>query len=556
MLFFFYLVGVILSGDSPVVFNEYAVNTESPIASEIGKRIIERGGNALDAAISAALAVGVINSFSSGIGGGGFLLIRKKTVDGDIFDSFDFREVAPSNITIDAFKKDKESSKKTGLSVAIPGEIKGFYQAHKEYGRLPWKDLFKEVIELSKEFKAPKILEVKLEKNKESILKDRGLRETYSKNGELIKEGDTVRRMNLSKTLKIISENPDSIYSGRLSKKIVDFINKNDGVFTPEDLKNYEVKKRTVLKGSFYQYDVYTTNIPTSGLFIIEALKILERINIRDMLYFVREENSYYLYHILIEIFKFISSERGRFGDPEYVPDWKKKVSEIISDYKAKQVFNKIRITEIYPEKEHSKVFFKEDHGTTHLNVIDRDEMVVSITSTINLEFGSKMMDPETGIIFNNHIDDFYIPGVDNAYGLPEMESNKLEGGKRPFSSASPTMLIKDDELLVIGAAGGTRIPTSIITTIAYFLAGNSIGDAIASCRIHNQLLPSITYIESSLPDFIIEKLKKMGHSIETSDLNTSFTSVQAIHMKKTDKNKKEIVAVSDYRKKGSSTGK
>lgn len=556
MLAVLLLIRIALSTDSSVIYREYAVNTESPIASEIGKKIIEKGGNALDAAIAAALAVGVINSFSSGIGGGGFLLIRKKTENGDIFDSFDFRETAPANIAADIFVNNKEYSKTTGLSVAIPGEIRGYYQAHKEYGRLPWKDLFEGPIELSKAFKAPKILEVKLEKNKEAILKDRGLRETYSRDGELIKEGDVVSRVNLSKTLQIISDDPESIYNGRLSKKIVNFINKNKGIFTEEDLKTYEVKKRSVLKGSFYQYDVYTTNIPTSGLFIIEALKILERINIRDMLYFVRDENSYYLYHILIEIFKFISSERGRFGDPEYISNWRRKVSEIISDYKAKQVFNKIRLTEIYPEKEHGKTFFKEDHGTTHLNVIDKDEMVVSITSTINLEFGSKMMDPETGIILNNHIDDFYIPGVDNAYGLSEMESNRLEGGKRPFSSASPTMLIKDDELVVIGAAGGTRIPTSIITTIAYFLAGNSIGDAISSCRIHNQLYPSITYIESSLPDSVITKLKMMGHSIEISDLNTSFTSVQAIHMKKVDKNTKEIVAISDYRKKGNSSGK
>lgn len=257
----------------------------------------------------------------------------------------------------------------------------------------------------------------------------------------------------------------------------------------------------------------------------------------------------------MIETFKFMAAERGRFGDPKFISNWQSAVDDLISDKNITKIFNMLNLAKpLSSDRYGSSIHFKEDHGTTHLNVIDSDEMVVLITSTINLEFGSKLLDPQTGIIFNNHIDDFYIPGVDNAYGLKEMKENTLEGNKRPFSSAAPTILIKDDEIIAIGAAGGTRIPSAIISTIAYLLSGNTLKNAISLCRIHNQLDPLITYIESSLPDFIVKKLIEMGHKIEISETNSSFTSVQAIQVLKNG-NEKKIFAISDSRKNGISTG-
>lgn len=534
----------------------FAVNTESEWASKVGKRILERGGNAIDAAISASLAIGVVNSFSSGIGGGGFMLIRKKNgKDNDIFDFIDFREVSPENIASEMFKDNPEFSKTTGLSVAVPGEILGFYEAHKRYGKLPWKDLFEDPIKLAHGFKATKKLIEKLNKNEKFIFDDPGLKLAFTRNGRIVKEGELVKRSNLAKTLEILSNDPLSFYKGELADRTIKFLKEHNGVMQKSDLENYKVIRRPVLKGKFYDYKVITTNLPTSGLFVIEALKILERINIRDIKYFINNENSYRMYHILIETFKFIAAERGRFGDPLYLSGWQKSVQDLISDENIKKIFKKFNLEKPLKASEYGENrHFKEDHGTTHLNVIDSDELVVLMTSTINLEFGSKLLDPETGIIFNNHIDDFYIPDVDKAYNLGEVKENLLVGKKRPFSSAAPTLLIKDDELIAIGAAGGARIPGSIISTIAYLFTGKSLENAISLCRIHNQLDPSKTYIESTLPDYVVKKLEQMGHTIEISEINTSFTSVQAIQVFMNGK-QKEIFAISDHRKDGISVG-
>lgn len=537
-------------------FSSFAVNTEAEIASKVGKRILLAGGNAIDAVISSAICIGIVNCFSSGIGGGGFMLIRKKEDGEDTFDMIDFREVAPSSIDQSMFLRNPESSKTTGLSVGVPGEIMGFYQAHKKYGKLPWKKLFEENIELAKGFPASKLLVQKLKKNIKYIQKDEGLRETFMKNGKLIQVGDIVTRHNYAKTLEMISNDPLSFYNGALSQKIVKFINRHQGIFDIKDMNNYEAKSRTVISDTFYDYRVYTTNLPTSGIFIIEALKVLERINIRGLKFFLNQENVFYLYHILIEIFKFTIASRGEFGDPDFLENWKHRVSVIISEAKAKQISRKLKLNTVLKRNDYgAKLSFKEDHGTTHLNVVDQDENIVLMTTTINLEFGSKLMDPDTGIIFNNQMDDFYIPGVDSAYELMEMPANIIDGGKRPFSSASPTIFIKDDEIIAIGAAGGIRIPSAIITILAYFMAGNPLDIAISSCRIHNQLFPTQTFIEPSLSENIIGGLQELGHEIKVSELNTSFTSVQAIQIKRDGSGKKTIYAISDSRKDGVSDG-
>lgn len=569
-LLFFHLIISENTSDSPacsgsVYYHHYAVNTECKLASTAGKKTLEKGGNAVDAAISAALVIGVVNSFSAGIGGGGFMLIRKKTSLGNTFDSFNFRETAPRKIDPKMFIEDQRLATTTGLSVSVPGEVLGFYEAHKEHGKLPWKELFTDAIEISKEFKVSNILEQKLIKNSKYIFDDLGLRSTYTRDGELVKEGDTIERTNLSRTLELLSDDPLSFYTGTLARQIVSFLNSKGGIFTFEDMKEYEVKRRKVLKGRFYDFHVYTTNLPTSGLFIIEALKILERINIRDLFILSNGENSFYFYHILIEVFKFIAAERGKFGDPDFLAGWQKAVSLIISDIKAASILRMFNLKNAISNEKYKNIpFYKEDHGTTHLNVVDKDGMIVSLTSSVNLEFGSKLLDPVTGIIFNNQIDDFFIPGVDNTFGLAEMPMNILEGGKRPFSSAAPTILMKDDEILIIGATGGTRIPTAIITTIVYLLAGNTLEKAVSLCRLHNQLLPIQTMIEPTLSDEIIEKLKEMGHEIEFSELNTSFSSVHAIQIRKYTGNAGisgnsetiKIEAISDKRKQGLSDGK
>lgn len=534
------------------IFTKYAVNTEVKEASDIGANIIKRGGNAIDAAIGAALSIGVVNSFSSGIGGGGFALIRIKGKDGkdDVLDYIDFREVSPQNVNIDELTANIEFRSKTGRSVGIPGEVMGLYKMHKKYGRMPWKDIFTEVIELSKEFQVSELLVKKINNNLESIAKDPGLSEIYLKDGKVIKAGSSIKRLNYANTLKIISENPMDFYNGNLAKRIVNVVNENGGYFSIKDLNEYKAKSRAVLKGSFYDYDVFTTNLPTSGAFVIEALNALERLNIRDLKSLSNNQNSYYLYHLILEVMKFIISSKSKFGDPDFLKDWKRKLSVVMSDEKAKKIARKFKINYALTYKDYDfDGKLVDDHGTTHLNVADPYGNIVALTSTINLEFGSKIMDPETGIIFNNHINDFY-------FSPNEKIANSIEPKKRPLSSASPLILMKEDEIIVLGGAGGSRITTSIILFVGYLMAGNSINECIGLTRMHAQLDPNIIYIEGNptLNDKIVDKLKEMGHKILVSSINSTYSSLQAIQIRKKNENL-EMIAVSDHRKNGKSSG-
>jgi len=559
----FNLVGVVcfLAGKTNAegkqeFYRKFAVNTELEQASEIGKKILLKGGNAIDAAIASALAIGVVNSFSSGIGGGGFMLIMKN-VKGPYenhFDMIDFREVSPENADFSVYQSNPELSTTSGLSVAIPGEIKGFFEAHKKYGNLPWEDLFTDSIELAKGFAASEILVKKLNKNQKHIFADRGLKDVFTKDGKLINVGDTVSRMNYSKTLKTLSKDPLSFYSGNIAKKIVEFVRKNGGNITESDLSKYQAISRKVIKGSFYNYKIFTTNLPTSGIFIVEALNILERLNIRDLIFMASNDKSYYIYHILIETLKFIISSKEKFGDPGFIEDVNHKISMIISDAYARKIARKFKMDKILTDEEYGfKHTLKEDHGTTHLNIIDPEGNVVSMTTTINLEFGSKLSDPETGIIFNNHMDDFFYP--DKSVRANRQYNNVLARRKRPLSSASPMILMGEDDMIVVGGSGGSRITSSLVFFIGYLIAGKNIDESIKLCRIHTQIYPNIILIEPTLSGDVIANLEKLGHKINLSEVNTSFTSLQAIQVVKLEKGQKRIYAVSDYRKNGKSAG-
>lgn len=546
-------------GPAMPVYHEYATNTESALCSQVGARLLASGGNAVDAAVAATICIGIVNSFSSGIGGGGFLMVRVKGTGGesDALDMYDFRETAPADISAAALGNDPESTRVGGLSVGVPGEVLGLYKAHAQYGRLPWKRLFKENIAIARGFPAKRILIKKLENNRQYIMKDKGLRAIFARDGELIKEGNIVRRKNYARTLEKISHDPMSFYNGAVADKIVAAVQKNGGVLTKADMAGYRVAKRDVLMGRYQDYTVYTTSLPTAGVLVLEALKILENVDFGELQRLRPEDALYALYHTLIEIFRFTAAKRGELGDPDFIKEPRRILSKLMSDENARRIYQKIKADDVLSIEDYEqKHAFCEDHGTTHLNVVDGDEMVVQVTSTINLEFGAKFMDPSTGIIFNNQIDDFYIPGVDGAYDLPPMHANEIERGKRPFSSAAPVLLVRNNGLIAIGAAGGTRIPTSIVGTLAYLFLGLGLDKAVAGCRVHDQLSPDVTYVEPTFPKGIWQRLRDIGHRLRVSETNSVFTSVQAIQLDVDENNRKNISAASDPRKHGASAGK
>lgn len=538
------------------LYRRYAVNSESPLCSQVGARILEAGGNALDAAVATNVCIGVVNSFSSGIGGGGFLLLHKKAPAGDTVDMFDFRETAPGGIDIAALQRSSNASKVGGMAVATPGEVLGMYRAHEEYGRLPWKRLFEENIAIARGFRASRLLAAKLKSSESYILADEGLRSVYTANGRLLEAGDLVVRSNYAATLEALADSPLSFYRGELADGIVAAVRSRGGALSRADLAGYAVKKRDVLLGRYHDYRVYTTSLPTSGALLIEALKILENLDFGELRAMDRTGRMHIFYSFLIETFKFITVKRGELGDPDFIRDYRTLLSVLISDDYARDIYKKIRIASSLATKDYGPVLpFAEDHGTTHLNVVDADGMIVQITSTINLEFGAKFMDPRTGIVFNNQIDDFYIPNIENAYALQPMLGNIIERGKRPFSSAAPAILLRDGEAIAIGATGGTRIPTAILGTLGYMFMGLDVSRAVSSVRIHNQFSPDITYVEPSFPRDVWARLESAGERLEISDVNSIFTSVQVLQITQDGDGSRLIRAVSDPRKHGGSAG-
>lgn len=515
------------------VYKTCAVTTEVPMCSQLGVEILKLGGNAMDAAIASTICVGIINSFSSGIGGGGFLLLRKPTPNGDIFDMIDFRETAPKNILESKLQEKQDITKIGGQVVAVPGEIKGLHLAHKKFGKLPWAKLFEKNIEIAKEFVASDQLCRRLKKLQQYIFNDEGLRNTYTRNGRLIEAGEKYIEL-ITRTLQAIADDPESFYSGHIANSIVKCVQEKGGSMTKEDLMDYKAVTRDVIQGNYRDFTVFTTNLPTSGVFIIQALNIMEKFDLREIAKVGIETSQYPHYHLLIEIFKFMAARRGELSDPDFLVGWERKVTEIISDEYAKTIVEKIDFNSVLSPEEYGREFDSvDDHGTTHLNVIDEDEMVVMVTSTINLEFGAKFMDPETGIIFNDEMDDFYVANVQGAFDLDKMEMNRVKPGKRPFSSAAPVLMINNKEIIAIGAAGGTRIPTSIFSVIFHLILGKTLREAIMESRIHDQLVPAYTYVESNLDNHIRDYLRSLGHNVAVSSQNSIFTSVQGIRLER-----------------------
>ncbi|ORD99959.1 GGT1 [Hepatospora eriocheir] len=474
----------------------------------------------------------------------------------------DFRETAPRKIRLSDYSKSPELAKKGGLAVCIPGELKGFMKMHKKYGKLNWEELFKENIDLCfNGFKAHKNLLEKLIKNEKDIFKDEGLKETFVKDNKLVKIGDVIKRENLGKTLKIISKDPESFYSGEIAEELAIFINKNGGKVDLTDFKDYQAVEREVIKTIFNEYNVYTTNTPSSGVFISYALNVIKNIDESKLNIIKSKKSLCYFYHLMIEIFKFMFSRRGKLGDPDFQADWRLAVSEILSDKLAKETANSIKYDCVLGKESHKVLPFKEDHGTSHLNVIDEEGNVVSLTTSVNLEFGSMILNKKYGVLLNNTIDDFMHPDFINAYELDNTStSNNLGPLKRPFSSMSPTIFVKKnknrEEIISIGAAGGTRIPTSILLTLFYHLfLKMPLENAISFNRVHDQLLPPKTFVEFNFPKQLADELRQLGHNVEFSDENTTFTSVQAITAIFDKDQGNKIIAASDKRKNGVSCG-
>ncbi|ORX52317.1 gamma-glutamyltranspeptidase [Hesseltinella vesiculosa] len=501
-----------------------AVAVETKECSTVGVEILRQGGNAVDSAIASALCIGVMNSFATGIGGGGFMLIRSPN---GTYEFIDFRETAPQAASQDMYKDDPMLAQRGGLAVAVPGEIRGFEMAHKRHGVLPWEKIFEPAIKVAREgFKTPDYLHEKLKKHEEWLLEKPEWASVYAPNGYVVRPGDIVKRPALAVTLQTIAtEGPDAFYEGPIAEAMVKRVRETGGILTLEDLRGYKPLIRPTVHTYYHGRKITTCTAPTSGQVLVSMLNLLERYNLPVL------GKIGVNIHRMAEAMKFGYAFRTEFGDPDFT-HLDARYEQVASKDWADEVRGNLTDNETHdPLYYNPKYDHISNHGTMHLSVVDSNEGAVALTSTVNLMFGSRVIDPVTGIILNDEMDDFSIPGVPNDFGLYPSADNYIAPGKRPLSSITPVIVEQDGHFeLALGGSGGSQIATASLNVLLNVLDfGMELYDAVESPRLHHQLMPNRASLELGFDRALTEQLVQRNHKIYWLTRNDTVSAVQAV---------------------------
>ncbi|WP_208380150.1 gamma-glutamyltransferase [Psychromonas algarum] len=527
---------------SPAIYSQMAIHhpvwaknamvaTQEAIATKIGLDILKQGGNAIDAAVAVGYALAVTLPRAGNLGGGGFMLVY--LADKKQIVAIDYREKAPAAAFRDMYlNKQGEviANRSTfhGLAIGVPGTVMGLEHARKNYGTLSRKQLMAPAIELAKQgIVVTADLANSLSAMQERLKKWPSTRQIfYKKDGSHYQAGDTLKQTDLAKTLTLISQQGESaFYQGEVATAIASSIQQADGMLTQQDLKDYNVVERQAIQGNYRGYQVFSMPPPSSGgIHIVQILNMLENYDLAAM-----GHNSAQHIHTLAETMRRAYADRSlHLGDSDFV---KVPVQALISKAYAKQL-----ITNINPDKATPSSEIKpttdlpyESDQTTHFSIVDKWGNAISNTYTLNYSYGSGIVAKGTGILLNNEMDDFSAkPGHPNGYGLIGGEANAIESGKRPLSSMSPTIVLKDKELfLVTGTPGGSRIITTTLQVISNVIDYNmNIAEATSAPRIHHQWLPDVIRIEAGLSADTTRLLQVKGHQLQ---LKSTMGSTQSI---------------------------
>ncbi|WP_432698370.1 gamma-glutamyltransferase [Marinobacterium sp. YM272] len=511
----------ILEGDRsvPVEARKGMVVTSHYLATDEALRVLEAGGNAIDAAVTAAFALAVTQPRSGNIGGGGFMLVSSEE-RGDV-TAIDYREKAPAAASRDMYLDEngevvKERSRFSHKAAGVPGTVAGLALALEKYGSITLAQALAPAIKLAEEgFVIPPRFAQGIESQAERLKQFESSRKVFFKaDGSLYQPGERFVQKDLAATLRRIAEQGvQGFYEGETADLIVAEMQRGGGLITHEDLKNYQPAIRKPVHGNYRGYDIYSMSPPSSGgAHIVEILNILEGYPIADS-----GLNSAQTIHLMSEAMKRAYADRSEYlGDTDFV-------DVPLTGLTSKEYAASLR-EQIDPEQATPSVEIKpgnpapyESNETTHFSIVDRYGNAVSNTYTINFSYGSHIVVDGAGFLLNNEMDDFSAkPGVPNAYGLIGGEANKIEPNKRMLSSMSPTIVKKDGKnYIVTGSPGGSRIITTTLQVLMNVIDHNlNIQAAVNAPRIHHQWLPDEIRIEQGISPDTIRLLEGMGHSV------------------------------------------
>ncbi len=504
-----------------LITDQAMVVSAHPLASGVGLSILQKGGNAVDASIAIQFALAVTYPGAGNIGGGGFMVARFN--DGSTA-ALDYREAAPSKATTNMYIGETgeaipQLSTAGHLASGVPGTVAGLEAAHKKYGKLPWKDLVQPAIDLAlngftlteKEANGLNRVAENLRKYN-TIMPDHFLKDKWA-------EGDSIWNKDLGRTLELIRDNGRAgFYEGQTAENIIAEMDRGNGLISAEDLKSYEAIWRAPLIGEYRGHKIISMPPPSSGgVALMQMLNTVENYPLNEWGW-----NTSSSAHLIVEAERRAYADRAYYlGDPDFVNVPVEDLVERTYLSQRMESYNPEMATPSNSMKEGS-IAMRESEQTTHLSVVDMDGNAVSVTTTLNGGYGSKVVVDGSGFLLNNEMDDFSAkPGAPNMYGAIGGEANKIEPGKRMLSSMTPTIVEKDGKLLmVVGTPGGTTIITSVFQIIVDVIDhGMGMQEAVNAKRFHSQWLPDFIFNEQGA--FTAEdstKLVEMGHTFKMRD--------------------------------------
>ena len=498
------------------------VSTSKVEASRIGAEILRKGGNAIDAAVAAGFALGVVEPNSSGLGGGGFMLIRIAKTGETVF--IDFRERAPQKSSPEMWKVGKDGKVvgnqklEGGKAAAVPGEVAGLLYALENYGTMSREQVIRPAANLAKNgfYVTPTLSNDmksqfdKLEKYPESA------KVFLNKEGLPYEVDDLFTNPDMAKTLDIIIKNgKDGFYKGEVAEAIVKTLNKYDGLYTMEDLANYKPLVRQPVKGTYRGYEIISSPSPSSGgAIVIEILNILENFDVGSL-----KVNSPEYLHLFSEAYKLAYADRAKYmGDSDYTPV---PMKGFVSKKYAKEIAKEIDLKVSHESKAHDPWLY-ESEDTTHYSIADKEGNMVAITKTVNGLFGNSVVVDGYGFVMNNEMDDFVLGA-----GHP----NSVAPNKTPLSSMSPTIVLKDGKpFMVLGSPGATKIISTVSQVISRVIDHKmGMQEAIDTPRLWDNTSNKIN-VETRISDETIKQLEEMGHKVnKTSEWDRGMGSVQGV---------------------------